>query len=606
MSSAPSVGSFDAKRLVASLPDDPGVYRMLDGVGQVLYVGKAKCLKKRVASYFREGNLSPRIRLMVQLVASVEVTATRSEAEALILENNLIKRLTPRFNILFRDDKSYPYIELSVEPAARIAFHRGPLAEGAQYFGPFPNVQAVRDSIHLLQRVFRLRTCEPSVFQNRSRPCLLHQIHRCSAPCVGLIAPGDYAEDVRLAELFLRGHPGAVIERITESMQRAAEKLDFEKAAALRNQVRALQQVLHKQFAEIPGDANVDVVAVQFAHGALCVNHAMIRGGRHLGDKTHFPQNAQECLPAEALAAFVEQHYAAHAAPAQVLINLPIPPERDVILSALIQRGVALSLAHNERERAWIDMAERNARIALAAHAQSTNGTAGRIEQLQQVLELGDAPRRIECFDVSHTMGEGTVASCVVFSDGAMRKSEYRRYNIDGIRPGDDYAAMSQVLLRRYEKVAAGEGVCPDLILVDGGIGQVGRASEVLAELGLGRIPAIGVAKGVDRKVGAEALVLPDRDEPLMLGADHPALHLVQLIRDEAHRFAVAGHRARRARRSGRSRLEDIPGIGPAKRKRLLAHFGGLQGVLAATVEDLARTEGISRKLAEAIYNLLH
>jgi len=579
---------------------------MLDGAGQVLYVGKAKCLKKRVASYFRQGTLSPRIQLMVRQIAGIEVTATRSEAEALILENNLIKRLAPRFNILFRDDKSYPFIELSAEPFARMAFHRGPFAKGARYFGPFPSVQAVRESIHLLQRVFLLRTCEPSVFQNRSRPCLLHQIHRCSAPCVGLVSAADYAAGVRLAELFLRGNHGELLDRITASMQAAAEALQFEKAADLRDQVRALQKVLHKQFAESAGDTNADIVVARTEQGVLCVNHAMVRGGRHLGDKAHFPQNAQGCTPADGLVAFLEQHYAENAAPLRVLVDPALPPDAVSVFATLTSGRLVCARAHSESERAWVGLAVKNAQIALTSRARAAKGTAMRIDLLQQELDLGEVPRRIECFDVSHTMGEGTVASCVVFVDGALRKGEYRRYNIEGVRPGDDYAAMQQVFVRRYEKVAAGEGVCPDLILVDCGLGQARRAREVLAELSLGHIPAVGVAKGPERKAGDEELLLPNRTEPLILGADNPTLHLIQMIRDEAHRFALAGHRARRARRRGRSRLEDIPGIGPAKRKRLLAQFGGLQGVLAATSEDLARVEGISRKLAEAIYNLLH
>lgn len=597
---------FDSKALIRSLPEEPGVYRMLDAEGRVLYVGKAKALRKRVASYFQKTNLSPRIRLMVGQVANVEVTATRSEAEALLLENNLIKSLAPKFNILFRDDKSYPYIELSADASPRISFHRGTFDRGARYFGPFPNAQAVRESIHLLQRVFLLRTCENPVFQNRSRPCLLHQIGRCSAPCVGLISDADYAADVRLAEMFLKGRHGEVIERLTETMQAEADLLHFEKAAALRDQIRSLQKVLHRQYVESAREEDVDIVAAIAEHGLLVINHAMVRGGRHLGDKAHFPQNAQDCAPEEALTAFLEQHYADHPAPPRVLLNLDVADDSEAILAGMTGHAVALQRPRLEMERAWLAMAERNARLAIGAQAMQKANAEGRLERLREALGSIEALRRIECFDISHTLGEATVASCVVCVDGAMKKGEYRRYNIAGITPGDDYAAMRQALVRRYEKVAAGEGVRPDLVLIDGGKGQVGAAREILAELGLADLPAVGVAKGEERKPGLETLLLPDTDEPLNLPTNDPALHLIQQIRDEAHRFAIAGHRARRARTRSRSSLEDIPGVGPAKRKRLLAQFGGLQGVQAATIEDLCRVDGISRKLAEAIYNQLH
>ena len=597
---------FDSKALIRSLPEEPGVYRMLDAEGRVLYVGKAKALKKRVATYFQKTSLSPRIRLMVGQVASVEVTATRSEAEALILENNLIKRLAPKFNILFRDDKSYPYIELSADACPRIAFHRGAFDKGARYFGPFPNVQAVRESIHLLQRVFLLRTCENPVFQNRSRPCLLHQIGRCSAPCVGLISEADYAADVHLAEMFLKGRHGEVIERLTEAMQAEADRLHFEKAAALRDQIRSLQKVLHRQYVESAREEDVDIVAAVAERGMLVINHAMVRGGRHLGDKAHFPQNAQDCAPEEALTAFLEQHYADHPAPPRILVNLDMDTECEAILGGMAGHAVALQRPRHAMERAWLAMAEINARHANEAQSMQKTNAEGRLDRLREALGSIEALRRIECFDISHTLGEAAVASCVVCVDGILKKSEYRRYNIAGILPGDDYAAMRQALERRYEKVAAGEGVRPDLILIDGGKGQVGAARGVLSELGLADLPAVGVAKGEERKPGQETLFLPCKDEPLNLPASDPALHLIQLVRDEAHRFAIAGHRARRAKTRNRSTLEDIPGIGPARRKRLLAQFGGLQGLRTATVEDLCRVDGISRKLAEAIYNHLH
>jgi excinuclease ABC subunit C len=597
---------FDSKALIRSLPEEPGVYRMLDAAGQVLYVGKAKALKKRVASYFQKTNLSPRIRLMVGQVTSVEVTATRSEAEALILENNLIKSLAPKFNILFRDDKSYPYIVLSADACPRIAFHRGSFDKGARYFGPFPNSQAVRESIHLLQRIFLLRTCENSVYQNRSRPCLLHQIRRCSAPCVGLVSEKDYAADVRLAELFLKGRHGEVVDRLTEAMQSEADRLQFEKAAALRDQIRSLQNVLHRQYVESAREEDVDIVAAVAERGLLVINHAMVRGGRHLGDKAHFPQNAQECAPEDALLAFLEQHYADHPMPPRILLNLEVPDDWGATFVEAAGHAVSLQRPRNEMERAWLAVAERNARLAIEAQAMQKSNTEGRLERLREALGASETLHRIECFDISHTMGEATVASCVICVDGTMKNGEYRRYNIAGITPGDDYAAMRQALTRRYEKVAAGEGVRPDLILIDGGKGQVGAAREVLSELGLADLPAVGVAKGEERKPGLETLLLPDTTEPLNLPANDPALHLIQQIRDEAHRFAIAGHRARRAKSRNRSSLEDIRGVGPAKRKRLLAQFGGLQGVRAATVEDLCRVEGVSRKLAEEIYNQLH
>jgi len=597
---------FDSKTLIRSLPEEPGVYRMLDAEGRVLYVGKAKALRKRVASYFQKTSLSPRIRLMIGQVAKVEVTATRSEAEALILENNLIKSLAPKFNILFRDDKSYPYIELSADACPRIAFHRGAFDKGARYFGPFPNVQAVRESIHLLQRVFLLRTCENPVYQNRSRPCLLHQIGRCSAPCVGLITEADYAADVHLAEMFLKGRHGEVIERLTESMQAEADALHFEKAAALRDQVRSLQKVLHRQYAESAREEDVDIVAAVTERGLLVINHAMVRGGRHLGDKAHFPQNAQDCAPEEALTAFLEQHYADHPAPSRILVFPDAGSESEATITALAGHAVALQPPRSEAERAWLAMAERNARHAIEAQTMQKANAEGRLERLGEALGAAEPLRRIECFDISHTLGEATVASCVVCIDGTMKNGEYRRYNITGITPGDDYAAMRQVLMRRYEKVAAGEGVRPDLILIDGGKGQVGVAREILSELGLGDLAIVGVAKGEERKPGLETLLLPGADTALHLPPNDPALHLIQQIRDEAHRFAIAGHRAKRAKARSRSSLEDIPGVGPAKRKRLLAQFGGLQGVRAATVEDLCRVEGVGRKLAEEIYNRLH
>jgi excinuclease ABC subunit C len=592
--------SFDAKAFLPTVPEDPGVYRMIGNEDEVLYVGKAKNLRRRVSSYFQRTPSSPRIGMMVSQVVRVDLTVVRSEAEALILENNLIKSLRPKYNILFRDDKSYPYIKLSNDRFARIGFFRGTVGRDARYFGPLPNAWAVRETIQLVQRVFLLRTCENSVFSNRSRPCLLHQIHRCSAPCVDLVSKEDYDEDVRMAALFLNGRHGEVIDRLSEQMNAAAEALAFEKAAQIRDQIRALSKVLHKQYADSARDEDLDIVVAIERDGSACVNHAMVRGGRHLGDHAHFPAAGQGSA-ADMLLAFVTQHYAAGNAPKRIVVNaLPEADEGEAPLP-----GSTLALARNERERAWTDMALKNAEIALGVKLDAGARASHRVRALVEALELDVAPERIECFDISHTMGEATVASCVVWMGGAMRNSEYRRYNIDGITPGDDYAAMRQVLTRRYEKVASGEGARPDLVLIDGGRGQLGIAIEVMAELGLD-LPLVGVAKGEERKMGAEELIRPGIDQALVLGPEHPALHLIAEIRDEAHRFAIAGHRAKRAKKRLTSTLEDIPGIGPARRKRLLTTFGGLAGVRNATVEDLCRVDGISRTLAEQIHRQLN
>ncbi|MCX7162285.1 MAG: excinuclease ABC subunit UvrC [Betaproteobacteria bacterium] len=598
---APAVEGFDSREFLATLTDAPGVYRMLDAEGLVLYVGKAKNLKKRVSSYFQKTGHSPRIALMLQQVAAMEVTATRSEAEALILENTLIKKLAPKYNILFRDDKSYPYIGIGGKDGGsgfpRLFYHRGSFEKKSHYFGPFPNGLAVRESIQLIQKSFLLRTCEEAVFAHRSRPCLMHQIKRCKAPCVGLVSAQDYAADVALAELFLRGRHSEVIEGLTRQMEEEATALRFEEAAALRDQVRALQAVLHRQYVSSPRDADVDIIAAVVERSSLCVNLAMVRGGLHLGDRAYFPQAAAEAEAAEGLAAFVAQHYAAHPPPARVLLSAwPLEDVAD---------GVNAGPPKNEMERAWVEMAMTNARLAVQARWQAKTRSSGRLAALQEALDMPEPPRRIECFDISHTMGEGTVASCVVCVDGAMKKGDYRRMNIDGITPGDDYAAMRQALTRRYEKVATGETPAPDLILIDGGKGQHGVAREVFAELGLDHLASIGVAKGEERKPGLETLFVHGRSLPLQLGMDHPGFHLIQEIRDEAHRFAIVGHRARRARPRGRSKLEDVAGIGPARRKKLLAQFGGLDGVKAATIEDLCRVDGISRRLAEEIHKQL-
>ncbi len=596
-----SAGAFDSAEFLASLTEAPGVYRMLDADRAVLYVGKAKNLKKRVSSYFNKSGHSPRIALMLQQVAAVEVTATRSEAEALILENTLIKKLAPKYNILFRDDKSYPYIGIGGKDGGgafpRLFYHRGAFEKKSRYFGPFPNGLAVRESIQLIQKAFLLRTCEESVFAHRSRPCLMHQIKRCKAPCVGLVSKADYAADVRLAEFFLRGRHSEVIEGLTGQMEIAAAELRFEEAAALRDQVRSLQAVLHRQYVSSTKDADVDIIAAVVERGSLCVNLAMVRGGLHLGDRAYFPQAAAEAEAAEGLAAFIAQHYAEQPAPARLILTAwPLDD---------LTEGLNAGPAKNEMERAWVEMALANARLAVQARWQARSRSSGRLVALQEVLDLAEPPRRIECFDISHTMGEGTVASCVVCVDGAMKKGDYRRFNIEGIQPGDDYAAMRQVLMRRYEKVATGETAAPDLVLIDGGKGQHHVARDVFAELGLDHLASIGVAKGEERKPGMETLFVHGRSMPLQLRMDNAGFHLIQEIRDEAHRFAIVGHRARRAKARGRSKLEDVAGIGPVRRKKLLAQFGGLDGVKSATIEDLCRVEGISRRLAEEINKTL-
>ncbi|QEL65126.1 excinuclease ABC subunit C [Oryzomicrobium terrae] len=606
---------FDAKTFLATVPELPGVYRMIDAADTVLYVGKAKNLRKRVSSYFQKNHPSPRIALMVTKIARVDTTVTRTEAEALLLENNLIKRLSPRYNILFRDDKSYPYIVLTRDEAPRLGFHRGSLDRKADYFGPFPSAGAVRDSLHLLQKMFRLRTCENSVFSNRSRPCLLYQIKRCSGPCVGLIDADDYREDVRLAALFLQGRQQEVIARLTRAMEQAAENLAFEQAAAYRDQIQSLHKVQDKQFMESQREEDLDVVAVVADEGGmLCVNLAMVRGGRHLGDKPLFPSNAADFTPAEALAAFLTQHYALHPIPGRILVNVaPAEGEEGEALlaeiAAIAGRPVPVGLARYETHKVWVELAEQNARLALAARRNTISLQGKRVEALAEVLGV-EAIQRIECFDISHTQGEATVASCVVWMSeegkGGMRRSEYRRFNITDITPGDDYAAIRQAVSRRYDAVATGEGVCPDLILIDGGKGQLAMAHDALVELGLTEVPHLGVAKGEGRKPGLESLVFPDGREPLQLPPEHPALHLIQEIRDEAHRFAISGHRAKRAKTRITSRLEDVPGIGPKKRKALITRFGGLQGIAEAGVDQLAAVPGIGPELAEKIHAVFH
>ncbi|MFZ2973589.1 MAG: excinuclease ABC subunit UvrC [Ferribacterium limneticum] len=602
--------SFDAKAFLATLTELPGVYRMLDDNAAVLYVGKAKNLKKRVSSYFRENVSSPRIAHMVSQIATVETTATRTEAEALLLENNLIKSLSPRYNILFRDDKSYPYIVLTKGKFPRLGFFRGNPDRKADYFGPYPSSWAVRDSIHLMQKMFRLRTCEESVFANRSRPCLLYQIKRCSGPCVGLITPEDYATDVQLASMFLVGKQQEVSKRLNQAMEAASARLAFEQAAVYRDLIQSLRHVQEKQFVSSNKGEDIDILVAHKEAGQLCVNLAMVRGGRHLGDRPFFPINAGESEPADACAAFIRQHYAIHPAPSRLLFHpLPAedePGESEAVLAELAGRPVPVMQARSLSHKAWVEMALQNAKLAILARSQAIEQQEKRLAALQEALQLPEPIVRIECFDISHTMGEATVASCVVYQENRMKNADYRRFNIRDITPGDDYAAMRQAVSRRYDGIAAGEGTAPDLILIDGGKGQVASAFSALADLGLAHLPMIGVAKGEGRKPGLESLIFPDGREPLQLPAEHPALHLIQEIRDEAHRFAITGHRAQRGKARKTSTLESLPGVGPARRKALVARFGGLPGVLAASPEQLSEVPGISRDMAEKIHSALH
>ena len=648
---------------VAALPSLPGVYRYFDEQDQVLYVGKARNLKKRVSSYFQKDHGGTRIGHMVSKIRRMQTTVVRSEAEALLLENNLIKTLSPKFNILFRDDKSYPYLKVSgtgtvrqdlratpsnnevkagfkagvkAEDYSRIAYYRGGVEKKHRYFGPYPSAWAVKETIQLLQKVFRLRTCEDTVFSNRTRPCLLYQIKRCSGPCVGVISVAQYAQDVAQAEAFLRGETQAVLKAMESRMMAHAHKLEFELAAEVRNQMTALSRVLHQQSVDTVTDTDVDILAVKVQGGRACVNLAMVRGGRHLGDRPYFPSHVEDghamlnqaleddvstdaiTLEVKILEAFIAQHY----------LNIPVPPalitsekiDAKVLEAIASQSGIKVNAVHNPREqrRAWLEMAEKNAAIQLARLLAEEGSQQARTRALVDTLDLApddiDA-LRMECFDISHTSGEATQASCVVFQNHKMQNSEYRRYKIEGITPGDDYAAMRQVLMRRYGKVAeaikSGEVDLklrmPDVVLIDGGKGQVSIAKEVFETLGLDLSLIVGVEKGEGRKVGLEELVFADGRDKIYLGKDSAALMLVAQIRDEAHRFAITGMRAQRAKvRVGGGRLEEISGIGPRKRAKLLQRFGGVRGVEDASVEDLMSVDGISKELAESIYQALH
>lgn len=605
--------SFDPKPVLRSMPHLPGVYRMIDEAGGVLYVGKAGDLRKRVSSYFRGGGLSPRIARMVAQIAAIEITVVRSEAEALLLENNLIKTLTPKFNILFRDDKSYPFLRISGHDFPRISSYRGALDRQSRYFGPFPNSFAVKESIALLQKVFQLRNCPDTVFSNRTRPCLLHQIHRCSAPCVGKVSAQAYAQDVEHALQFLKGESTGIMADLERRMNEASESLAFEQAAVFRDQLSSLSKVLQQHGMETDPHLDCDLLAVATDGSAVAVNLAMVRGGRHLGDRAHMTSIGVDVsepdldeVQDEALIAFISQHYAVQESPAVIVVNRPQVVEAAAQwLRTAHDRDIKVLHQPQGRRRQWLEQAESNAHLALARRAQERGAQHSRTRILAETLGLqaqSDDPFdvRIECLDVSHTAGESTQASCVVYDHHDLQPSQYRRFNVSGITPGDDYAAMRQVLERRYADMTQ----LPDLVLIDGGKGQLGVAIEVFQAIGIDTGILVGVAKGEGRKVGLERLVLTDGRE-ISLPPDHPALMLIARIRDEAHRFAITGMRSRRAKAQIGSVLDEIDGVGPRRRQKLLARFGGLSGLKAASIDDLASVEGISRQLAQDIYRRL-
>jgi excinuclease ABC subunit C len=599
---------FDAKVFVDSLPGRPGVYRMLDSDGQILYVGKARNLKSRVGSYFQPSNVQPKVQALIAKTASMEVTITNSDTEALLLEYNLIKKHRPRFNVVLRDDKSFPYLHLETQHEyPRLNFYRGSRKEPGKYFGPYPSAGAVRDTLQQLQKLFRIRNCDDTYFANRSRPCLQFQIQRCTAPCVGLVSKEHYARDVSAAIKVLEGRNDEVGEELGRRMDAAAERLDFEEAAQLRDQLAKLKVIQAQQIVTAGADHDADVIAIAAANGEYCVALMFVRAGRSLGSTTFFPKAPFADLP-EVLAAFVMQYYLERDAPAEIIVEQEFD-EMQLLEATLTQR-----LAHKVRictsvrgiRARWLEMMHTNAEQALNMRRLARAGIESSLEDLREAFDLEEAPNRLECFDISHTGGTDTVASCVVFGVEGPLKSDYRRFNISGIQPGDDYAAMYQALTRRYKRVRDGEIVKPDVLLIDGGKGQLAEAAKVLEELGVGGITLIGVAKGVDRRAGQEQLFLLGQDTPTILPPDSRALHLIQRVRDEAHRFAIAGHRKKRAKRHSQSILETIPGLGPVKRRELLKQFGGLQGILRAGIDDFTQIRGLGRELAQVIYEHLH
>ena len=601
---------FDSAAFLASCSGRPGVYRMFDEGAKLLYVGKAKTLKKRLASYFRKTGLAPKTAALVAKIAQVETTITANETEALLLEQTLIKQWRPPYNILLRDDKSYPYVFLSSGDFPRLSIHRGAKKEPGRYFGPYPSAGAIRESLGLLQKAFLVRQCEDSFYRNRTRPCLQYQIKRCKAPCVNLVAREEYAEDVRHSVMFLEGRSNALADELSKSMEEAALALNFERAAEIRDQIALLRRVQDQQSME-GGTGNVDVVSATVSPGGACVHLISVRAGRVLGSKNFFPQVAIEEDTSEVLLAFLEQYYLGSLErdlPSELIVNA-VHEDFATLISAIIElRGVELSITHRVRgtRARWQQLALTNAEQALGARLASRQHLAARFQALAEALELDEPPMRLECFDISHSSGEATVASCVVFGPEGPLKSDYRRYNIEGVTAGADYAAMHQALSRRFRKAAEGEGKLPDILLVDGGKGQLNMAREVLQELAVPELILLGVAKGVTRKPGLETLYLNDAEHEFTLPGDSPALHLIQQVRDEAHRFAITGHRARRGKARTTSTLEGVAGIGPKRRRELLMHFGGLQELSRASLEEIAKAPGISRKLAESIYAALH
>ena len=596
----------DIKNFIKTLPTHPGIYRMVDEKDKVIYVGKAKNLKKRVASYFNKNIPSPRTRLMVSHIQSIQYTVTNTEAEALILENNLIKEWMPRYNVIFRDDKSYPYLMMTSHAFPMLKFHRGVQKKGNKYFGPFPNSNAVRESIQLLQKVFLLRNCDDSTFSNRVRPCLQHQIKRCTAPCVKLIDEKSYAEDCRQAELFLLGKDNEVIEQMTEHMNLAAENEEYERAAVFRDRIQSLRQVRLKQLVSDFSENDADIIALAEESGIVCINLVMIRGGRHLGDKTFFPRNASDS-EINFTEVFLCQHYDEQMPPPVIVtegnfdknlvisfFNLKFPDKKFKIISKA-----------TGDKRMWLKMAKRNAMINVRQKNLLESGKAHKIESLRKLLNMPDL-NRVECFDISHTMGNQTIASCVVYDDLAMQNKEYRRFNINDITPGDDYAAMYQVLERRVKRIINEEQAKPDMMLIDGGKGQLKMALDVFDKYNVVGIRLVSIVKGEGRKSGLESLILDDGEILKDIPNNNIGFHLLQHIRDEAHRFAITGHRQKRAKTNLSSSLEEIEGIGPKKRKALLVYFGGLDGIRNASVEELSQVTGIDQKLAEIVYNFYH
>ena len=602
---------FDSKAFIKQLPSRPGVYRMFDEEGAILYVGKAKNLKNRVSSYFRSNALDSKTMALVSRIQKVETTVTGSETEALLLEQSLIKEYKPPYNIVFRDDKSYPYILLTTgDKYPRLAFHRGAQKKKGRYFGPFPSAYSVRDSLNILQKVFQVRQCEDTFFKNRARPCLQYQIKRCSGPCCGLISTEDYADDVQHAAMFLEGKNNAVMQDYANKMEDASDKLEFEKAAHYRDQVGHLRKIQEQQYV-VGNQGDIDVHAVVINPGGVCVLVMFIRGGRMLGNKTFFPKTRLDENESEVLAAFLPQFYLSGSGgretPPEVVVNARIE-DKFVLEGALTsQSGRKVMISDNVRShrKRWVNLAVTNAEQSLGSHMASRNNLQQRFQSLQEALSLEEMPGRLECFDISHTSGEATVASCVVFDQNGPLKSDYRRFNIDGITPGDDYAAMSQALSRRYTRIKKGEGLLPDILFIDGGKGQLSEAEKIFEELQIKGVTLVGIAKGPTRKAGLESLILSGGPE-LNLAQDNPGLHLIQHIRDESHRFAITAHRTRRGKKRTESVLEGIDGVGPKRRRSLLRHFGGSAQVASAGLEELAKVEGISRILAEHIYATLH